>query len=140
LNVKEQKKISASQKMCKKIRHFDSSAILNLYKKKLWHKSCIFSQKTQKRKCFWKIIIFEIWKRRFHRHLEFSRLFEFLSLEFFLNFFPAQSHEENVYISSLKSKTNELTYLYGLLSQIKKYRSQNIVQLKIEKTIWSQTV
>jgi hypothetical protein len=40
-------------------------------------------------------------KKTFHRHLEFSCHFEFLSLETFFLFFPAQSLQENFYLSSL---------------------------------------
>jgi hypothetical protein len=72
-------KIWASQKIWQFwfIRHFE------FLETKIVTQKLNFSQKLQQKEFFWKIIIFEIlkWKNRFGRHLEFSRHFEFLSLD-----------------------------------------------------------
>jgi uncharacterized protein YbcC (UPF0753/DUF2309 family) len=82
---------SWSQSFCKKKIHLDLSAILNFYKKNLFHKIYIFSQIIQQKKKFWRTIIFKVfnWKKRFRRHLEFSRHFEFLGLALFFLFFSS---------------------------------------------------
>jgi hypothetical protein len=83
---KSTNKIRASQKMVKTspfwfIRHS------KFLEKKLFHKSCIFSQKIQQI-FFWRIIIFEILIRKkcFRRHIGFICHFQFLSLETFFKF------------------------------------------------------